>query len=65
MQHVKLRISVSLILFLIALSCLVIGNLISKTMVMSLGIIALPMGLFLLNPLSKMAVNWFDRHVEE
>jgi Zn-dependent protease with chaperone function len=65
MQHVKLRISVSLILFLIALSCLVIGNLISKTMVMSLGIIALPMGLFLLNPLSQMAVNWFDRHVEE
>jgi hypothetical protein len=34
-------------------------------MVMSLGIIALPMGLFLLNPLSQMAVNWFDRHVEE
>ena len=64
-DQIKVRVVWSTIALLAGMNCLVIGNLIDQTVVMSLGIICVPTSIILLNPLAQKLIKWVDEISED
>ncbi|MBG94334.1 MAG: hypothetical protein CL793_03610 [Chloroflexi bacterium] len=58
--RINVRLALCTVILLFGVGCIIIGNLVGKTMIMSLGIISIPTSIVLLNPLAQKAVKWID-----
>ena len=58
--RINVRLALCTVILLFGVGCIIIGNLVGKTMIMLLGIISIPTSIVLLNPLDQKAVKRID-----